>query len=145
MGSLFTAGPLWAPSPVTDPLSGEAAHEMTIAEIDAAVDGFARSAEICRDGGFDGVELHGSHAYLIQQFLSPLTNHRVDEYGGDEEGRRRFLFEIIAAVRARVGPDFVVGVRLAGDERAAGGITPDDAGRLAARLEAEGTIDYVNI
>jgi 2,4-dienoyl-CoA reductase (NADPH2) len=145
MASLFTDGPLWAPSPVTDPLSGEAAHEMTTDEIAEVVEGFARSAEICRDGGFDGVELHGSHAYLVQQFLSPLTNRRRDEYGGNEAGRQRFLFEIISAVRARIGSDFVVGVRLAGDERAPGGLTTGDAGRLAARLEADGTVDYVNI
>jgi 2,4-dienoyl-CoA reductase (NADPH2) len=145
MGGYFAPTPVWAPSAVTDPLSGEAAHEMTVEEIAATVEGFAITAEICREGGFDGVELHGSHGYLVQQFLSPLTNRRSDDYGGDEDGRRRFLHEIIEAVRRRVGPDFVVGVRLAGDERAPGGITTADAGALAARLESDGTIDYVNI
>ena len=145
MGGYFAPGPVWAPSAVTDPLSGEAAHEMTVEEIALAVAGFARSAEICQEGGFDGVELHGSHGYLVQQFLSPLTNHRSDEYGGDDEGRRRFLLEIIDAVRRRVGPDFVVGVRLAGDERFPGGMTTADAGALAGRLERDGTIDYVNV
>jgi 2,4-dienoyl-CoA reductase (NADPH2) len=145
MGGYFAPGPVWAPSPVTDPLSGEAAHEMTVEEIAEVVEGFARSAEICRDGGFDGVELHGSHGYLVQQFLSPLTNRRSDEYGGDDDGRRRFLLEVVDAVRRRVGPDFVVGVRLAGDERYPGGMTTADAGALARRLEADGTVDYVNI
>lgn len=145
MGNSFTAGPLWAPSALTDASAGETAHEMTVDEIGEVVEGFARSAEICREGGFDGVELHGSHGYLIQQFLSPLTNRRTDEYGGDEERRRRFLLEIVDAVRRRVGHDFVVGVRIAGDERAPGGITPADACSLAQRLERDGTIDYVNV
>ena len=145
MGSSFISGPLWAPSAVADPLSGETAHEMTEDEITAVIEGFALTSEICQEGGFDGVELHGSHGYLVQQFLSPLTNHRTDDYGGDEARRRRFLLEIIAAVRRRVGRDFVVGVRLAGDERAAGGMTTADAGALVQRLEADGAIDYVNV
>jgi thioredoxin reductase len=74
-----------------------------------------------------------------------LTNHRTDAYGGDVDRRRRFLLEIIDAVRGRVGEDFVVGVRMAGDERLEGGITTDDAGALAGALEAIGKVDYVNV
>jgi 2,4-dienoyl-CoA reductase (NADPH2) len=145
MGRYFSGFPLWGPSEYVDPHSGDTSHEMSLDEIGEVVHGFAQAAEHCRRGGFDGVEIHGSHGYLVQQFLSPLTNHRTDAYGGDVDRRRRFLFEIIEAVRGRVGDDFVVGVRMAGDERLEGGITTDDAGALAGSLEALGTVDYVNV
>ena len=145
MGRYFSGMPVWAPSELFDAMSGDMAHAMSRDEVAEVVEGFATSAEHCRLGGFDGVEIHGSHGYLIQQFLSPLTNHRTDAYGGDVAGRRRFLLEILRAVRARVGADFVVGVRLAGDERAAGGMTPVDVAHLVADLEADQLVDYVNV
>ena len=112
MGSYFSGYPLWAPSEFFDHLYGEYTHQMTLGEIAEVVEGFATSAAVVEAAGYDGIEIHGSHGYLIQQFLSPLTNRRSDPYGGTVENRNRLLREVIAAIRARVGPDFVIGVRL---------------------------------
>src|SRR5258705_7588627 len=90
-----------------------------IAEVTAA---FAAAARRCREAGVDGVELHFAHGYLVGQFLSPLTNHRDDEYGGSPGKRLRFAREVLAAVRAAVGPGYPVGARLSAEEGVAGGI-----------------------
>jgi NADPH-dependent 2,4-dienoyl-CoA reductase/sulfur reductase-like enzyme len=88
--------------------------------------------------GFDAVEIHGAHGYLVGQFLSPYTNRRDDEYGGDPERRLRFPLEVIAAVRAAVGADVPVLYRLSADEHVDGGLTPADAAAIAPRLAAAG-------
>lgn len=145
MGGYFSEYPLWAPSEFYDRLYGEYTHEMTVGEIEAVVEGFAVSATTVETAGYDGVEIHGAHGYLIQQFLSPLTNRRADAYGGTAENRQRLLREVIAAIRGRVSPDFVVGVRLAGTERAPGGLTEADAVALVGTLEADGGTDFIDV
>ncbi|MFE6980500.1 oxidoreductase [Streptomyces griseus] len=86
--------------------------EMTRRQITEAVEGFATAAHRARDVGFDGVEIHAANGYLLDQFLTPYTNVRTDEYGGDVEERLRLVREVTAAVRAATGPGFTVGVRL---------------------------------
>src|SRR6476659_5877298 len=111
------------------------------------IDGFARSAANCAAAGLDGVEIHAAHGYLIHEFLSPHSNLRTDEYGGDLDGRMRFCVEVLQAVRAAVGDGIAVGVRLVGDEetRDGSGLGPDDAAEIAARLEAAELVDFVNV
>jgi 2,4-dienoyl-CoA reductase-like NADH-dependent reductase (Old Yellow Enzyme family) len=138
-------GPSWGPSSVPEALAGNTPIPMSAAMIDEVVAGFAAAARRCQQGGIDGVEIHAAHGYLPCQFLSPLTNRRVDGYGGSLENRTRFLREALAAIRAAVGPGYPVGVRLSGSEGIAGGIQPDEARRTAELLEAAGLVDFVNV
>jgi mycofactocin system FadH/OYE family oxidoreductase 2 len=137
--------PVWAPSPIPDVLYRETPKAMEIEDIQEVIDYFARSATHAREGGFDGVELQFGHSSLARQFMSPLTNFREDEYGGDFENRVRFALELIAAVREAVGTDFTLGVRLCADELIPGGLTLDDAKQIAQRLEATGHLDFFNL
>ena len=94
-------------------------------------------------GGLDGVELHFGHGYLIHQFLCPLTNQREDDYGGSLDNRMRFGRDILRAVRDRVGRDYPLGIRLS-DYNVPGGLTPEEAGEVVARLCADKMVDYVS-
>lgn len=137
--------PSWAPSPLADPIRGRVAQPLTQAQIDEVVAGFAGSARRMEQAGLDGVEVHGAHTYLVGAFLSPLTNLRDDGYGGPLEHRLRFAREVLGAIRAATGPEFVVGIRIVGSEGAEGGIEPDEAARIRAALEDEGLVDFVNV
>lgn len=137
--------PVWAPSAVPDVLYRETPKVMEIEDIKEVVEHFAKSAVHVREGGFDGVELQFGHSSLARQFMSPLTNYRGDEYGGEFENRLRFALETVAAVRAAVGADFTLGVRLCADEMIPGGLTLDDAKQIAQRLQTTGHLDYFNL
>jgi mycofactocin system FadH/OYE family oxidoreductase 2 len=138
--------PVWGPSHGRDPLFREFAKAMELEEIAECIDYFARSAQYVVEGGFNGIELQLGHSSLIRQFLSSLTNHRQDAYGGNFDNRMRFALEVIAAVRKAVGPDFTLGVRLNADEmHPAGGITHEDAKQIAKALEADGQLDFFDI
>src|SRR5262249_27474636 len=114
--------PAWAPSPITN--STEPPKALEKHEIDELIEYFARSARHAAAGGFDGIEIHGAHGYLIHEFLSPRSNRRTDEYGGSFDNRLRFAVEVLDAVRAAAGQHVAVGLRLVGDEelRDGGGI-----------------------
>jgi mycofactocin system FadH/OYE family oxidoreductase 2 len=137
--------PVWAPSPVPDPMFRETPKEMEVEDIGEVIQYFCRSAGYVREGGFDGLELQFGHSSLARQFLSPLTNLRTDEYGGSFEKRLRFSMELLKAVRETVGKDFALGIRLCADEMAWGGITLDDAKKISQALEADGTIDFMDL
>ena len=117
---------------------------MTVDEIEELTACFARVAGWVREGGLDGVEVHAAHGYLLQEFLSPVTNQRTDRYGGSFENRLRFTVEVVAAVRAAVGRDFVVGIRTGADATDEG-VQAEDCAEVVAALEATGLIDYVNV
>jgi 2,4-dienoyl-CoA reductase-like NADH-dependent reductase (Old Yellow Enzyme family)/NADPH-dependent 2,4-dienoyl-CoA reductase/sulfur reductase-like enzyme len=118
---------------------GPGYYEMTAAQIADTVAGFAAAAERAQRAGFDGVELHAGHGYLLANFLSPYTNKRTDDYGGSAENRARFLLETIAAVRAATSDEFPILVRLDAKEfRIEGGITPDDCVQTARLCEQAG-------
>lgn len=142
--SLYTRRPLLAPSPVWDPLFKEVPAPLDDDGIAAIVLGYAATARNCVRGGYDGVELQCSQASLIRAFLAPGTNLRRDAYGGSLQARARLLLEVIAAVRAALGPGPLLGVRLAGEEGVDGGITLGEATAVARLVEATGAVDYVN-
>lgn len=138
--------PVWGPSPASDPIFRETCKEMEIEDIRECIEYFGRSSGYAVEGGFDGIELQLGHSSLIRQFLSPATNFREDEYGGNFENRLRFCLEVIQCVREAVGPGFTLGVRLNADEmHPGGGLTLEDSKRIAARLEETGQIDFVDL
>src|SRR5713101_5627052 len=161
--SIYSRRPVLGPSPLPDPIHREMCKEIEPEEIAEIVRGYALVARHVREGGFDGAELQSSHSSLMRQFFSPYFNRRNDAYGGshDESGlpapqagslpprqgannRMRFALEVIAAVRAEIGRDFTLGIRLCGDELIPAGLTFDDVREIARRLEATGQLDYIN-
>jgi 2,4-dienoyl-CoA reductase-like NADH-dependent reductase (Old Yellow Enzyme family) len=117
---------------------------MTADQIDATADRFVVAAVRAEDAGFDGVEVHGAHGYLLSQFLSPLANRRTDEWGGSLENRARLLLEVIEAIRASVSPSFAVAVKLNSADFQRGGFDTDDAQRVIAMLAPLG-VDLVEV
>jgi 2,4-dienoyl-CoA reductase (NADPH2) len=143
----------WSKLPVWSPSGFSAYNEPGVpldqAMIDELVGAFATSAANAAAGGFDGIEVHGAHGYLIHEFLSPKSNRRTDRYGGSLENRMRFLIEVLEAVRAAAGPHVAVGVRLVGDEASRtpgdGSLGPDDAAEIATLLEQARLVDFLNV
>lgn len=123
--------------------TGEPPHELTVEELKMLVDAFVRAASRVRSAGFDGVEIHSAHGYLLNQFYSPLTNHRTDSYGGSLENRLRVHCEIIRGIRSALG-DFPIAVRLGGCDYREGGNTIRDAVEAAKILEKEG-VDLLDV
>lgn len=118
---------------------------LSVAKIRNLVEKFGSAAARMKTAGFDGIEVAASHGYLIAQFLSPQINLRTDRYGGSLENRMRFLLEIVAEIRARVGADMPVGVRISGDELASDGLTHAEVLEICDRLVAESEVAYLNI
>ena len=147
------------PSPVADEFRRRVPHVLSREEIAALVQVFAETAGRVSRAGLDAVEIHAAHGYLLQQFLSPLTNTRTDRYGGSLERRLQLLLDVVTAVRDAVGGavegavgvaggggagGLPIGVRLPGSEAAEGGLTTEDMCEVAARLEAAG-VAYLNV
>ena len=137
--------PVWGPSPVPDVLFREVPQEMEIEDIQELIEYFCKSATHVQEGRFDGIELQIGHSSLLRQFLSPLSNYRTDKYGGSLENRMRLALEVIEAVRATVGADFTLGIRLCADEMIPGGLTLDDTKEMARRFEATEKIDFIDL
>ncbi len=144
--------PLWAPSALRVPVGapvpaggGAIGHAMSEAEIAEVVAAFAEAARRAGAAGFDGVEVDAASGYLLAEFLSPATNRRNDAYGGGLAERCRMVVEVLAAVRAAVGTELAVGVRLGPDPYVEGGLAEDGLPEVAAFLSAPGGIDYVSV
>ncbi len=138
-----------APSAQECLLVHQPVHEMTIDEIHEMEKKFVEAAVRVKKSGFDGVEVHGAHGYLLSEFLSPYTNHRTDEYGGDTVNRCRMIKEIIEGIREACGPDYPIVVRFSADEylRFNGiedGITIDEGVKIAKELESYG-VDALDV
>jgi len=122
----------------------ETPREATPAEITDIIRRFGRSAAICKEAGFSGVQIHGAHGYLISQFLSPHHNLRTDEWGGSPENRRRFVMAVYAEIRSQVGPEFPVGIKLNSADFQRGGFTEEESIATIVAL-AEAGIDMIEI
>ena len=140
---LFGLEPI-APSPVFSKLTGHTPREMTADDILEVQDAFVRAAVRARDIGFDLIEIIACTGYLISQFLSPVTNKRTDEYGGNMANRMRFGVEVVEKVRAAVGSDTAVGIRIAGHDFMDGGHTNIESAQFAAAAEKAG-VDAINV
>ena len=130
--------PFWGPSAAHDKVHKKTPKAMTQGEIKEAVQAFAKAAGRVKKAGFDAVQLHGAHGYLIAQFLSPATNRRKDKYGGPIENRARFLFQVYRRVRKTVGKDFPVFIKLNTKDFVRGGLSEKDALFVAKKLDALG-------
>ena len=136
--------PTIAPTAVRETVHRSIPKEMDIYDIQRVIGQYGAAAVRCQEGGLDGLEtMTGGH--LTGQFLSPMTNRRSDEYGGSLENRLRFVREVHAEIRRRVGSDYIVGIRYVMDEKTKGWLTRDEALRAAQILEQDGTIDFFNL
>ncbi len=132
-----------APSALPDDLSWSVPRALEAGEIRRMVEEFAGSARRLERCGFSGVEISAGHGHLFHQFLSPWSNRRDDEYGGDFERRLRLLRDLVAALRAACGAEFVVGLKLPGDDGVPQGISPELAAEIARALCEGDAVDYV--
>ncbi len=142
-GSLINGVQPVAPSPIADPTIGETPRELSITEIKELIEKFGDTALRAKKAGFDGVEMHGAHGYLIGQFMSPFSNKRTDEYGGTIKNRARFALEILKNIRAKVGNDFPVIYRMSVNEMVTGGLTTEESKVIVMLLEEAG-IDAIH-
>lgn len=141
--SLMTEGrPIVAPSALTCPMTKEMPRALEMEEIHTLRDKFIAAADYAYQAGFDGVELHAAHGYLINQFLSPHSNHRTDQYGGSLANRMRFLLEITTGIKKQL-PELALAVRLNIDDFVAGGLTMEESLEIAKQLELAG-IDMIH-
>lgn len=131
-------GDIWGPSQIEDPLTGRVPKEVTASDILQLVEAYAAAARRSKQAGFDGVQLHGAHGYGINQFLSAQSNRRGDAYGGALKKRYRFLGEVLEAVRAEVGKDFPVLIKLSGHDYYEGGLVPEESLQIARWLTEDG-------
>jgi NADPH2 dehydrogenase len=133
-----------APSAIPFGAAWPSPREMSLADIAAVCDAFVAAARRAVRIGFDAIELHGAHGYLIHGFLSPISNRRTDDYGGSPQARMRFPLEVVAAVRAVVPRHVPLGMRITGSDWSDQGLTPADAAAFASALKSGG-LDYVDV
>jgi len=134
------------PKPMRGPgdVQGETARPLTVEEIEELIETSIRAARALKTAGFDGVELHGAHGYLLAEFVSPLFNQRKDEYGGSFEKRLTLPLRLIEGIRQEAGDRFVIGYRQSGDEHVEGGLDLETSVKAAQRLEEAG-INYFHL
>ena len=130
--------PAEAPSSVPLYEGAPPPRELTREEIEERIEAYVQAAERAQDAGFDGVDIHAGHGYLICSFLAKFTNQRTDEFGGDIKGRARFLVEVVKRIRKRVGKEFVITTRNNGSDFVIGGLTHEEAKRVAKMVEESG-------
>jgi len=140
----FEEGEVWGASAVLDPFSNQIPKEMTLQDINACIEAFASAAARSQKAGFDAIQLHGAHAYGINQFLSGASNRRSDKYGGTIAKRYLFLAEVMEAVRGAVGKDYPVFINLSGKDYLESGLTTEESLYVARRLVEDG-IDCIEV
>ena len=136
---------LLGPSAVKEPNHREVPGVLRREDIKVIVQAFGDAALRVKKGGFDGVELSAAHCHLIDQFWGPHINNRHDEFGGELEGRMRFGFMVIERVREAVGDDFILGIRITGDDFVEGGLNNETMREIARRISEHGMVDYFNV
>lgn len=137
--------PTLSASPRREPASRSIPREMEQEDIDRVIADFAEAARRAREGGLDGCEISAAHGHLVDQFWSPSVNHRTDGYGGSLANRMRFGFEILEAMRKAAGDDFVIGMRMSGDELLAEGLSHEDCVEIASEHAKRGLVDFLNV
>ena len=143
--SVTSRVPVWAPSAIPCSVYREMPKVMSQEDIEQIIHGYRLTARHAIEGDLDGIELGAaSHGYLLNQFLSPATNHRQDEYGGSLENRLRIVLRIIDAAREETGSNAIVGLRINSDDGMAGGLGPVQWAEIAQRLTATGKLDYIS-
>ena len=123
-----------APSAILEKFSNKMPREMTIDEIEETIEGFAQAVRRAKEAGFDGVQLHGAHGYLISEFLSPFTNKRTDQYGGNTDNRLNFVRQIYRRSRELVGDGFPILIKMNCDDFLEGGITLDESKKITKMI-----------
>ena len=136
--------PVLAPSPVREPAHRSFPKEAEDWDLDRIVRGYAAAVQRMQAAGLDGIELE-AYGHLLDQFWSPATNRRTDDYGGSLDNRLRFTFRVLQAIRDAVGPDFIVGLRLVADEDWEKGLSREEGVEIARRLVASGMVDFLNV
>ncbi len=136
--------PVLGPSSTRERAHRSSPKVMEIEDIDRIVTQFGDAALRCKEGGFDGIELL-SHSHLLGQFLSPVVNQRNDDYGGSLENRLRLTVRVLEYVRERVGPEFIIGMRVTGDELIGGGLGQSECVEIAQRIAETGQVDFLNV
>ena len=136
---------LYGPSAIREPNHRETPHPLDEATLKEFISAFAAAAGRLKQGGFDGCEVMASHCHLIDQFWTPNANRRPDRYGGELPNRLRFGIEVLRAVRERVGSDFIVGIRMTGDDFVDGGLNQGVCQEIADQLDELGLLDYFNV
>lgn len=142
--SAITGGQPVAPSPVPCPVEKEMPRELTTAEIYELIEKFGEGARRAWEAGFDAVEIHGAHGYLVAQFMSPSSNKRIDEFGGSFTNRMRFPIEIVKSIRRRLGYSYPVIFRMSADERIPGGRFIEES-KAAARLLEDTGVNAIHV
>lgn len=137
--------PALAPSGIPSLVAGTTPKSMEHEDIERAVRSFGKAVTHAVAAGYDGVELHVTHGYLLEQFLSPFFNKRNDEYGGTLENRMRFLLQVIDCCREAAGKGVALGIRLVGDELLPGGLTLETTTMIATRVAETGKIDFIDV
>lgn len=137
-------GPVWAPSAVPDTVYKTEPREMTTEEIETLIDAFVRAAVRAEEAGFDGIQLHAAHGYLLSQFLSPYTNRRDDAYGGNQEKRCRIVVDIIKKIKAKVDDRFIIAAKINGQDFVGGGMTLNQAVETAKGMARAG-LDFLEV
>lgn len=143
-GKKYAGNLLVAPSGIKTVQFSAQPLEITLSQIREVISAFGDAALRAKKYGFDAVQIHGAHGYLVNQFLSPLTNQRTDRYGGSIENRCRFLMEVYDDVRAKTGPDFPVFIKLNATDHLEGGLTLEDGVTAAEKLSEKG-IDAIEV
>ena len=136
--------PVLAPSGVREPAHRSFPKAMEDHDIRRVVRAYGAAAGRCREGGLDGIEIE-AYGHLLDAFWSPATNRRTDDYGGPLENRMRFGLEVLDEIRAQVGSDYIVGIRMVMDEDMPGGLGPEEGLEIARRLIATGMLDFINV
>jgi 2,4-dienoyl-CoA reductase-like NADH-dependent reductase (Old Yellow Enzyme family)/thioredoxin reductase len=137
--------PVVSASATREPAHRSIAKEMESADFIRIIRAFADAARRCKEGGLDGLEVSCAHGHLVDQFWSPSANRRADAYGGSLENRMRFGIEVFEAIREAVGDDYVVGMRMSGDELLDDGLTHQDCVAIAREYASRGLVDFVNV
>jgi 2,4-dienoyl-CoA reductase-like NADH-dependent reductase (Old Yellow Enzyme family) len=134
----------YGPSALPDDLSGAVPHPLSISQIEYMVDDFSAASKRLKRAEYTGVEISAGHGHLFHQFLSPQSNHRVDMYGGNLEGQTKFLKDVIEAIRQTCGQEFMIGLKLPGEDGTKGGIDLETAQKIIKAVVTPEMIDYVS-